>query len=129
MPIPFGRDRRTAVDRGAQRVHDSAQKAFAYRDTRRAAGTVYDVACGNSFQIAEDDTADAVFPKVLHHAAHTGLEYDDLAVSGAAHARANGYAVADFQDLTVFVRYDFGRKLLYRLSDQRNYFAGQGCVF
>ena len=79
----------------AQRVDHSAEESVSHGDARGLARAVDRAARLDVAAVAEHDDAAHIGTQILHHAAHSALEHDYLAVRGVLRSVRRHYAVAD----------------------------------
>ena len=120
-------DRTLVVHGLAERVDHSAEETVPYGDARGLARAVHGASRRDVAAVAEHDHARAVPPELLHHALHSALEDDDLAVSGVREPVHSGDAVADGKHSAALFGKHFGRPLVDRLSDERDDIALGKC--
>src|SRR3972149_6050754 len=110
-----------AIQRLAQRVHDTADEAIADGHLDDATGRSDLVALPDPLVVAEDDGADGVFFQVQGHPHDVVGELHQLAVHAAAQAVYAGDAVAGSDHRPHVHRRDGAAELLYLLPDDRRY--------
>ena len=119
-----GLDRRAAVDRVAERVHDAADERLADGDGGDALGAPDLVAFADARVLAEDRHADVVLLEVQHHAHRPAGELDQFAGHDVRKAVDARDAVADAQHRADLVGFRFRLELGQLLFQDRGDFFG-----
>src|SRR5919109_1017337 len=91
-------DRRAAVERLPERVHDPADQRLAHGHARDAAGAPRGLALLYLFPLAEERRPDVVLLEVEREAGHAVLEVEHLHADGVLEPVDAGDAVADLEN-------------------------------
>ena len=118
--ISVGGDGAFAVYRRAERVDHTAEVRVTCADTGGLAGAAHGVTRADGFIVTEEDAADTVFLKILHHAADAALEEQYLAVGGVLKAADVCDTVSHAQDSADLVGQDFRNPAFNSVAYQRN---------
>ena len=94
----LGLDRRTAVERVAERVDDAADQRVADGDARHTPGALRGVAFLDLLPLAEERGADVVLLEVEREPGDAVLELEHLQRDGGLEAVDAGDSVADLED-------------------------------
>ena len=97
--VVIGLDLALTVDRLAQSVDNTANKALAYRHAGTLMGTHSGRTLVDLAILTKQDATDLVLLNILDHALDPGVKHHDLAVHGVVHTVNGGNAVAYANDL------------------------------
>src|SRR5690606_36152027 len=117
-------DRPLAVNRVAERVHDTAEQRRTDRHLDDGAGALYDVAFLDVAVVTEDDDADIVGLEVLRHTADAAGEFHHLAGLDIVETVDAGDTVTDRQHLADFGNFGLLAEILDLILENCGDFRG-----
>ena len=109
------------VDGCAQRIHYAADHTVGHTDTGGLSGTVHRRTLADLIYTAEQDTADAILPQLLHHTPDAALKQQDLSICSTFQAVHIGNAVRHGQHTAHLAGAHLRHPVFYRITDQRDH--------